>query len=684
MPLNHKNTKLYKKLNINPKAFSELLCFGVLVALKGFSNRTKRWGIHVFLFFLLIFSSLYLTEIKAQPSGSTRALKSFQKGMEAFQEGKWGVCEKEMLKTIAADSTYADAHIMLGDVYLETRRPVQAVESYRKALRFNPDRAYIVNSLLANTLFGLERYHEACAAYETVLSDPVAPAGLKTAIEKKYLICETRKSLLENPVDFQPRNLGAGVNTMADEFVNALGAEGDVLYFTRKAKTVNDRRKAFYETFYTSTWTGSEWDVSTTLGYPPGTEEDAGGLCISPDGRMIFFTACFRSDSYGSCDLYYSEKQGNKWSPARNMGAHINSDQWDAQPSISPDGNTLYFTSTRKGGHGGADIWKTVRTQKGEWSKPVNLGPDVNTPESEMAPFIHFDNMTLYFSSAGHPGMGGMDLFMSRRSGEQWSQPMNLGYPLNSSSDDVILIVNPTGDKGYISRENIEGAGGFDIFEFDLFPIIMPVPVTYLKGRVLDKDTRKPLGAMFELIDISIDSLIISASSDEENGEFLVCLPVNRNYALNVSRSSYLFYSDHFPLENLKSQADPQIMDILLTPVKVGGKLILRNVFYDTDKYQLNTASYTELDILVQFLSDNPKVEIEISGHTDNEGSEAYNLELSEKRARTVYEYLISKGINSSRLVYKGFGESQPVSTNETPEGRASNRRTEIKILRAG
>ncbi|MFO7615558.1 MAG: OmpA family protein [Bacteroidales bacterium] len=554
---------------------------------------------------LLISNSFYLPLLKAQPTESTRALRIFQKGIEAFQEGRWDNCEKEMLKAIAVDSAFADAHIMLGDVYLETRRPERAVESYRRALRFNPDRAFIVNNLLANTLYDLERYPEACAAYEAVLNDPEAPAGLKDILEQKYFICKKRRSLIENPVNFVPVNLGAGVNSIADEYVNAISTEGDVLYFTRKEKTPEDQLKGFYETFYKSKWTGSEWGLAEKLGYPPGTEQDAGALCISPDGLTIYFTACFRPDSYGSCDLYYSDKQGDEWSEPRNMGADINSDHWDAQPSISPDGNTLYFASNRKGGVGSADIWKTERTADGGWGKPVNLGRPVNTAEVEMAPFIHYDNTTLYFSSAGHPGLGGQDLFLTRRSGDQWSKPQNLGYPLNSSADELIIIINSTGTKGYISIDDEEGEGGFDIYAFDLYPEIMPLTISDLKAPDM------PAAA----------------------------------------------------------------------PVAVGSKIVLRNILYETDKYKLLPESFAELDILVQFLEENPGVRIEIGGHTDDEGTAEYNLDLSGKRAGTVYDYLISKGISEERLTYKGFGESQPVSPNDTPEGRALNRRTEIRII---
>ncbi len=242
---------------------------------------------------------------------------------------------------------------------------------------------------------------------------------------------------------------------------------------------------------------------------------------------------------------------------AKNMGSLVNSDGWESQPFISPDGKTLYFASNRPGGMGSSDIWKTERKSDGSWDKPVNLGKPINTAESEMAPFIHYDNQTLYFSSTGHPGMGGADLFKSVNQNGNWTQPENLGYPINTKADELVIIVDPAGKSGFISSNSLKGYGGYDIFKFELHDAIRPVPVTYLKGKVFDKVSGLPLEARFELIDIKLDSTIVEATSDRQNGEFLVCLPGNRDYALNVSHDGYLFYSDNFPLSEIKSQLDP-------------------------------------------------------------------------------------------------------------------------------
>jgi flagellar motor protein MotB len=624
---------------------------------------------------------LIVLHTSGQGTGSAKAIKYFEKARGYFTKGEWDECQNELNKAILADSTFADAYIMLGDIYQENGKPEDAASQYRKALQFKPEKEEIVCNLLANTLFSLEQYSEAIVYYQKVLEYQDISQDLRNSLEKKIKLSRVRKELMEKPVAFQPENLGPGVNTGADEYMNALAADGTGIFFTRRMKNRGEQPRDFIEDFYFAPQRADTFSMARLLDYPPGKEGDAGAICISADGRLLFFTSCFRSDSYGSCDLYYSEKTGDQWSTARNLGPLVNSESWDAQPSVSPDGKTLYFSSSRPGGAGSSDIWKTELDKDGSWKRPVNLGIPVNTTGSEMAPFIHFDGQSLYFSSVGHPGMGGTDLFKSKLVNGTWTQPVNLGYPINTSADELVIVVDPIGDRGYISNNNLKGNGGYDIYNFELYNEIRPDAVSYLKGRVFDAENRNPLEATFELIDIEQDQVIISAKSDRLNGEFLVCLPCNHNYALNVSCSGYLFYSAHFPLSEIKSSMDPVLKDIPLEPVREGNKMVLRNIFFNTDQFQLEPESYPELEKLTGFLNANPFLKVEIGGHTDNQGTPEYNLDLSLKRAKAVYEYLLTDGVEPQRLSFRGYGESIPVSSNETDEGRALNRRTEITVL---
>jgi flagellar motor protein MotB len=635
----------------------------------------NRAIITIILMVLLVFPAI------GQGTGSSKALKYFEKARSLYEKGDWAGCEVELKKAITADSTFSDAYIMMGDMFQESGNLSAAAGQYKKALRFNPERADIVCNLLANAYYSLEAYPEAIVYYRKVLEYNTISHEIKSSIQGKLAISETRKALMDNPVAFDPVNLGKAVNTNEEEYINALAADGSGLFFTRRVKNHGEQARDFLEDFYIAEYSGDTLEIARILHYPPGRESDAGALSISSDGRLIFFTSCFRTDSYGSCDLYFSEKTGEKWSVAKNMGPLVNSEFWDAQPSVSPDGKMLYFSSSRPGGSGGPDIWKSEQAPDGNWKKPVNLGPAINTSGSEMAPFIHFDNQTLYFSSGGHPGMGGADLFKSQLVNGEWTKPVNLGYPVNSSSDELVIIVDINGDKGFVSNNNLKGEGGFDIYYFELNESIKPIPVTYLKGRVFDSSSGLPLAARFELIDIVLDSVIISAMSDRVNGEFLVCLPYNRNYALNVSSEGYLFYSDHFPLNDIKTGADPVLKNIPLELVEKGKKMVLRNIFFNTDEFQLQQTSFPELEKLLDFLKANGQLKVEIGGHTDDQGTAEYNSELSKKRAKAVYDYLTLKGIDSERLTYKGYGEELPFNSNDSEDGRALNRRTEIRIL---
>ena len=342
------------------------------------------------------------------------------------------------------------------------------------------------------------------------------------------------------------------------------------------------------------------------------TDGNEGAQAISPDGRFLVFTACNRPDGYGSCDLYISERLNNKWSMPKNMGNIVNSKSWDSQPSISANGKTIYFASSRAGGSKGqADIWTTTRNGNGSWTKPENIGDLINTRGIEFSPFIHPDNTTLYFSSDGHPGMGGMDIFYCKRDATgSWGVPKNIGYPINTFGDESSLILNANGDMAYFSSDKLGGFGKNDLFKFELYEEARPDPVTYLKGVVYDNETKEKLEAKFELIDLENEHTVVESYSDRVNGEFLVCLPTSNNYALNVSKEGYLFFSENFTIpEAARNKVEPYLKNIPLKPIKVGETVVLRNIFFDFDKYTLKKQSVVELKRLIALLNKKSKNE---------------------------------------------------------------------------
>jgi hypothetical protein len=310
----------------------------------------------------------------------------------------------------------------------------------------------------------------------------------------------------------------------------------------------------------------------------------------------------------------------------------------------------------------------------------VNLGKVINSESDEMSPFIHFDGRTLYFSSDGRPGMGGFDMYMTQLNKDSiWSEPVNLGYPVNTYNDEMGLVIESDGKRAYFSTIR-DKSKGKDIFYFDLDESTRPNPVSYLKGRVFDKETGGMIKAEYELINLSSNKIMVKNSTDAR-GNFLVCLPSGFNYGLNVSKTGYLFYSENFLFEGVHSVTEPFIKKISLSPIRVGEKMLLANVFYDTDSWKIRDESASELANLVELLVENSNLIMEIGGHTDSTGSTEYNLILSEKRALSVVNYLVEKGVARERLKYRGYGNTMPAGDNVTEEGRQLNRRTEAKII---
>ena len=416
------------------------------------------------------------------------------------------------------------------------------------------------------------------------------------------------------------------------------------------------------------------------------TEGNEGAASFTPDGQFVFFTACSRRDGYGDCDIYVSRLDGNTWSKPRNLGPLINTPAWESQPCISNDGRTLYFASSRKGGEGGQDIYQTTY-QNGTWSEPENLGPTINSSGNEVSPFLHADGKTLYFSSSGHLGFGGLDLFISKKTPEGWTKPENLGHPLNTSADEGNIFVNAQGNLGYINSTREGGLGRSDIYSFELDPSIRPDFTTYVRGYVREKGSQKPLAGKVTFINIETGDTIRSVYANKASGKFLLTLPLEQDYAAFIDKKGYLFASQFFSLKDLPTPADDARSDqyfdveIELQPLEVGITVVMSNVFYETNEYDLLDASKAELEHLVQFMKLNPKVQVEIGGHTDNVGSTQDNKVLSDNRARSVKKYLEERGIASARVLAKGYGEVQPVADNTTEEGRALNRRTECRIV---
>jgi len=641
-----------------------------------------RYLMVVRLFFCCAFCIfLNITLLAQQLSSSNKnAIKAYNAGYEKYERRQYAAVIADLNRAIRYDANFIEAHLLMAESYLEINDLQNAKAFFLRCVEINPNFFPPVYYSLAELEFEAERYEEASQYLEKFLTYSRQRPAVVAKSEKLLQNSRFAAQAVKNPVPFQPENLG--LDFEYDQYWPSLSVDEQTMVFTglipinpNNPAVVNNRQ----EDFFVSNFTGGKWSKPENLGSPLNTPNNEAAQTLTADATQMFFTACNRPDGRGSCDIYYSEKRNGLWTRPRNLGAPVNTSAWETQPSISADGRTLYFVSNRSGGKGGMDIWMSTLDDKGNWSVPVNL-EEINTPGNESSPFIHLDGRTLYFSSDGWPGMGGFDLFITRKdSAGKWTTPQNLGYPINSKHNEEGLIVNARGDRAYYSSDRGD-AKIRNIFTFELYPAVRPHPVSYMKGKIYDARYYKPLKAHFELIDLSSADVAATAYSDSVSGEFLVCIPSGKDYALNIKCKGYLFFSENFTMTD-GSYQEPYLKDIPLKRIQPGEKVILKNIFFEFASAKLLDESKAELQQLVQFLRDNPDVKIRITGHTDNVGTQAYNLDLSQNRARSVANYLLNEGIAMTRVSYKGMGFSEPVAGNDSEEGRAQNRRTELLIV---
>lgn len=646
------------------------------------------------IFILSLFPLAGKAQQRTYSTSSKKAIERFEKAITAFDERRDSDGEMYLKKALEADDQFIEAYTVLGDVYSNTNQPEKAIEQYQKALQINA--AFFPNNYnsMGVELMKLGRYAEAKESFKKFLGYEIKSAILKRKAQKNMLNAEFAAWAIQHPVPFNPQNLGSNVNSKYAEYLPAITADGQTLIVTVLApddsSSVNPDQRSWHEDFYESHKTNEGWSARKNVGAPINTAGNEGAQCISPDGQILFFTACeegpgrYEGDrkGYGSCDIFFAKKVGSKWSKPQNMGQPINSMEWDTQPCISSDGNTLYFVSKRKGGKGGSDIWMCTLTKDGYWGQPINLGDSINTEYDESSAFIHPDNQTLYFTSSGHVGMGGTDIYVSRKNKDgKFGRPTNLGYPINTSTNESSLIVTTDGRTAYYSSKRAGGSGMDDIYSFELPEQVRPLPTSYFKGKVFDKVTGAGVEASFELTDLETGKVVAESYSNAGNGDFLICLPTNKNYMMTISKNSYLFYSDNFSMKGISDVSKPFEKDVPLIPIKAGEKVVLKNIFFGTGSFELMAESQSELMTLVNFMTKNANLKIEISGHTDNVGAKDKNQILSENRAKSVVDFLVSKQIARERLSYKGYGDTQPINENDSDEHRANNRRTEFKII---
>jgi len=624
------------------------------------------------LLFLLFFLPVFVFAQQQYSTTNKEAIKNFALANESIDEHQYDQAIQQLQKAIDADDHFIEAHAQLGDIMHLARNNKGSIIEFKKVIALNPDFSRAVYLKLGDIEISDAQYDDALKQLKKYLTYAGITEQNRFFAQKLIRDCLFSIDALQHPVTFKPINMGPNINTAADEYSPVSTADDKTIIFTRQIDQNED--------FYQSSNVNNEWQKAAYLSDKINTPNfNEGSESVSQDGKFLFFTGCNRPDGRGRCDIYIAQKKGDDWGKPFDLSPPVNTAGWESQPSISADGRTLYFVSNRKGGYGGYDIWKSTLTPKG-WGEPENLGPNINTSFNEQSPFIHPDDSTLYFCSNGWPGMGGQDLFVSRLGKDgKWQKPKNLGYPINTNGDESGLSLTANGSYAFFSSNKLEGYGGFDIYTFEMPPNLRPRIVTYVKGFVSDAKTKQPLEAAVEILALDNNKPVYQDYSSFEKGDFLATIASGKNYGLNISKPGYLFYSENFSLVGHQSK-NPFNITVFLEPIEVGNKVILKNIFFDTNQFELKPESIAELQKMLEFLALNPTVHMEVSGHTDNVGNDELNQKLSENRAKSVYDYLVSHKVDPARLVYKGYGKTQPIAPNLTDEDRSKNRRTEFMI----
>ncbi|MCC3157106.1 OmpA family protein [Hymenobacter sp. 15J16-1T3B] len=618
------------------------------------------------------------------PITNTKAKSLWEKAQQQVKDREFNKAIETLSTLNQKFPSMGEPYLLKGQLYKAMGDTRSAFEAYRQGVEktaFDPGRMndYFTLGELAMS-FG--EYQSALDAYQKYLK--VAPKGQRYIPKAQQQVqnCEFALKAMQNPVGKAPERLGNPLNTFRFQYFPAVTADNRFLVYTARKTGESDEDIVISRIEKDGSF-GEPQLISSAI----NSQFNEGAGSISGDGKTLVFASCDRPGAVGNCDLYISRRTGNSWSKPRNLGRNVNSVAWDSQPTLSADGRTLYFTSDRRGGVGLEDIYVTTLQEDGTWSIARNVGAPVNTTGKDMAPFIHASGSTLYYVSDGMVGMGGLDVYKANLSGGKFGNPENLGYPLNTFENEASLFISSDNRRGFCARTRpAEAAVAERDRPVELFGFEVPAAVrsseqsTYTQGRVFDAVTKKPLQADVQLYDLKTDEMVQAVMSDPESGDYTVVLNEGHQYGMYAVADKYLMKSLNFDYSDKRS-FDPLTLDIYLEPLRAGRAIVLNNLFFDTKEYALKPNSRTELNRLIKFMSQYPDVQVEISGHTDDVGTDDDNMVLSKNRAKSVYNYLVEHKVKAERLRYRGYGESKPLAPNDSEEHRQQNRRIELRIL---
>lgn len=619
--------------------------------------------------FLWFFSLSFTMTSTLHAQNENAARKLMDKAAVAFEAQNFEQCIQLLQSSIQKDTNLIDAYITLFQVYSKIKQPRKAVDVFENVLQKDAANCgpYILK--YATALASIGSYEKALNTINTFAQK--TPAYQQQSINDLIAICQFAK---QQPIDniVSVTNLGDSVNTSNAEYFPTVTVQDNLLLFMRRNK---DKREDFLFSNIIENGYSDAKPLTDTLNFA----DKKGAPSLSSDLNTLYYAAEYMEMGYGRYDIYKVTKTDSGWSAPLNLGRNINTDFWESAPSISPDGQALYFSSNQPGGFGGIDIYVAYKNKNGFWNKAINLGPNINTKGDDQTPFIHADNRTLYFASNGWPGYGGTDLFVAYKKVDgKWSSPTNLGYPINTFDNEGSIAIARNGSEGYIASDRTDSRGELDIYKVVLPQIGRANKTYYFNGLITDAITHKPIPGLVRLSDPKDTSRNMLINVDS-TGSFVLSFPEFDSLGIQINSPQHDYVSSIINKAQL-IQLLGTTQKFTLTPIQNKFTKDFENVFFDINAAQLTTASFIELDALVNYLENTKNASIFIEGHTDNTGSEIANMNLSEKRANAIAQYLFQKGIALQRITSKGYGASKPIANNNTPEGRAKNRRTSFTI----
>ena len=621
--------------------------------------------------------------------------RQIQKGLQALNKGDYpnaGVYIGAALRQNEADQ---HALYLRGEWAMRTGKFPIAEGSWKRLTKrcpgYKPDLLFFIATLAIEA--GIPEEAERYLEQWFLRSD--RELGYEKEAENMLAELNLKETFLANPVPFNPQP-ARNLNTRWDEYLAALTPDGSSIYFTRRSKKKNKydgpgAQLRSVEEFSSAVSTGEHqgmpaFEEGTALEAPFNTQYNEGGPSITADNRFMVFTICERNPKTGAqnCDLYYTTYEYGVWNGIRPMPEGINRpESWESQPTISPNGDILYFTSDRKGGYGGLDLYRSTKDANGNWGVPENLGAAVNTKKNEKSPFIHPDSESLYFASDGHPGMGGYDLFKIQiaQGSAQWGKPMNLGYPINTGSDEIGMMVTLDGQKAYFASNKINQSNGWDIYFFDLYEAVQPEEVVLVRGKLkIDKFASDEDPKVLLKNSVTGESQQLQLSHDDNSFTAVVKKEEAQQVLVQVEAKKAAFsaaplrLSPNFEDEGLHK--NEVYIDLEHKDLESGEAYPIPHILFETASDRLDAQSELLIASFAEYLLVAPSLRVQIQGHTDNVGDAGANLDLSQRRAKRVAQTIIDLGVSSSRITYRGYGEKRPVASNDSEAGRAQNRRT--------